>query len=92
MQRASSKSKNVSENASCQKNNDSNNGENWGGRWFARSIVVAALYDKGDEGTKHGSGRECVGKPAKDLCKWCGVHFWPRLAVHWQVSYFPTPV
>jgi hypothetical protein len=79
MQRSSSKrSKNVSENVPCQKNNDSNNGENGGGRWYARFIVVAALYDKGDEGTKHGNDRECIRKPAKDLWKWRGVHFWPR--------------
>jgi hypothetical protein len=92
MQRSSSKrSKNVSENVPCQKNNDSNNGENWGGRWYARFIVVAALYDKG-EGTKHSNDRERVCKPHKDLCKWCGIHFWPRLAVRWQVSCFPTAV
>jgi hypothetical protein len=84
MQGASSKhGKNVSENVPRQENNDSNDGENWGRRWFAHFIVVAALYDKGNEGTKHGNDRECVCKPTKDFCKWWGVHFWPRLAVHW---------
>jgi hypothetical protein len=86
---SSKRGKNVSENAPCQKNNNSDNGEYWGGFWFTRFIVLAALYDKDDEGTKHDNDRECVCNPANDLCKWCGVHFWPRLAVRWQVSCSP---
>jgi hypothetical protein len=71
---------NISENVPCQKNNYSNNGEYWGDR-YVRFIVVAALCDKGDEGTKHGDDRDCIHKPAKDLWKRCGIHFWPPFSV-----------